>query len=193
MALISILTAGEFHQHLIICTTAPRQSKIVLLARYNLSQGPRKVRLGRPRTRKAAICRPQCHLPHRHIIGFGSWADAFIEIYKNPEVQARFEVAQTYMVGGVILDLIMGDLVITTFILLVRKHYKFRLVFLCTFAYAFLYPWLNNAWLYFFGIHSSLPPIDQEALGMWFSQQLWFIVWTIYIYSSKRVVNTFGY
>jgi hypothetical protein len=114
------------------------------------------------------------------------------EALTSPETQRMFDqVDPTFMTVAIILDFLPLVLAVVLFILLISKHYQFKIFFLYSTAYVVAEPWLQKV-LYLTFPFKPLP-MSPEELSRYIAQVIFLIVWVAYVLKSKRVKYTFGY
>ena len=101
------------------------------------------------------------------------------------------QVDSTFMTVAIIFDFLPLVLAIVLFILLISKHYQFKIFFLYSTAYVVAEPWLQKA-LYLAFSFKPLPMAPEE-LSSYIAQVICLIAWVAYILKSKRVKYIFGY
>ena len=114
------------------------------------------------------------------------------ESYTSLEFQKNFDQADpTSITTAVIIDFLPLVLGVVLFILLISKHYQFKIFFLFSSGYVIAEPWLLKA--FYFVLFSIPLPMSSYELGRHFFTVLLVSIWIAYVLKSERVKYTFGY
>ena len=112
--------------------------------------------------------------------------------YTSLEVQKNFDQANpAFTTTAVIIDFLPLVLAVVLFILLISKHYQFKIFFLCFGGYSVAHPWLIKT--VYFAFYSIPLPMSSSEFSNYFAGVLWIAIWIAYVLKSERVKYTFGY